>query len=222
MARWGGRNTWAKIGSIATSAAQNPRETITAAALAKGTMLDPAQYAFLGGVEAGGWERGTQSAETMSMTPLTGFLDSHTRADLMRGLITTGAAAGGAAGGAYAFGGEASYLAPTGASMFSAFAPSVGGAAAGAAIGAGAAAGGAAGLSYMERQNRGMNGDGEAPPTLNEANDPDLSAQFQRMRKAARALGRAGTIKYKGAGNLGGSTSLGDPLALTGVGSSQA
>lgn len=65
-------------------------------------------------------------------------------------------------------------------------------------------------------------GGGEAPPTLNEGNDPELAAQFQRMRKAARALGRAGTIKYKGAGNLGGSTSLGDPLALTGVGSSQA
>jgi hypothetical protein len=55
------------------------------------------------------------------------------------------------------------------------------------------------------------------PPDVNEANDPRMAEQFQRLRKAARGLGRAGTIKFKGAANLGGTDSLGDALALQGA-----
>jgi hypothetical protein len=55
-----------------------------------------------------------------------------------------------------------------------------------------------------------------APPTINEANDPNLQDQFKRMRAAARALGRAGTIKYKGTDNLGYGSTLGSGLSLSG------
>ena len=52
----------------------------------------------------------------------------------------------------------------------------------------------------------------EAPPTIDEANGPGLSEQFKRMRSAARALGRAGTIKGKGTGNFGGTLGSGGGL----------
>jgi hypothetical protein len=59
-----------------------------------------------------------------------------------------------------------------------------------------------------------------APPDLQQmyANDPATQSQFQRLRRAARMLGRAGTIKYKGSGSsLGlGDGMLGDQLSLIG------
>jgi L-alanine-DL-glutamate epimerase-like enolase superfamily enzyme len=54
-----------------------------------------------------------------------------------------------------------------------------------------------------------------APPDVNLANDPNQAQQFQRLRKAAMKLGRAGTIKYKGSSTLGlGETLLGDQMQL--------
>jgi hypothetical protein len=67
---------------------------------------------------------------------------------------------------------------------------------------------------------KGKDGGGGAttPPDINEANDPDTAAQFQRIRKAARMLGRAGTIKNKSAQTLGGGAdgeqTLGTQLAV--------
>lgn len=58
--------------------------------------------------------------------------------------------------------------------------------------------------------------DVESAPTIDETNDPNLAAQFKRMRAAARALGRAGTIKNKGAGTLGDSAPLGSNMTLQG------
>ena len=61
-------------------------------------------------------------------------------------------------------------------------------------------------------------GPGEAPPDINEANDPNLATQFQRLRRNARMLGRAGTIKYKGSSSLGyGGDSLGAQMSLGGA-----
>ena len=59
----------------------------------------------------------------------------------------------------------------------------------------------------------------ETPPDIAYANDPDTSAQFQRFRKSARMLGRAGTMKYKGSGSsLGlGEQMLGDQMSLIGA-----
>lgn len=59
----------------------------------------------------------------------------------------------------------------------------------------------------------------EIPPDLADMykNDPDTALQFARFRKAARALGRAGTIKSKGSSSLGmGDQVLGDQLSLVG------
>ena len=67
----------------------------------------------------------------------------------------------------------------------------------------------------------GNQSNAETPPDLAAmfANDPDTSAQFQRLRKSARMLGRAGTIKYKGSGSsLGlGEQMLGDQMSLIGA-----
>jgi len=58
-----------------------------------------------------------------------------------------------------------------------------------------------------------------APPDVNAANDPRLAEQFKRQRRAARMLGRAGTIKSKGASSsLGlGDSILGDSMSLMGA-----
>lgn len=91
-------------------------------------------------------------------------------------------------------------------------------------VGAGAAAGAlamplAAGADARYSGLMGGNqSQAEAPPDVNEANDPAMAAQFKRLRKAARSLGRAGTFKNKGAGtSLGlGDSVLGDQLSLIG------
>ena len=63
----------------------------------------------------------------------------------------------------------------------------------------------------------GKAGTGDTPPDINEANDPLQAQQFQRIRKAARLLGRGGTIKNKSQSNLGlGDQVLGDQLSLIG------
>lgn len=119
-----------------------------------------------------------------------------------------GGAAGGAAFGAGSIGSSALggqfILAPTAAGIGA----------------AGAAAGATAGYTLAAQSDAdyptGDTGSGTAPPDINESNDPDLAAQFKRIRKGARMLGRAGTIKYKGAANLGSGQTLGDDLALQG------
>lgn len=61
----------------------------------------------------------------------------------------------------------------------------------------------------------------ETPPDLADmyANDPNTSAQFSRLRKSARMLGRAGTFKNKGSASaLGlGEQILGDQMSLIGA-----
>jgi hypothetical protein len=75
------------------------------------------------------------------------------------------------------------------------------------------------GYKAYQKVNDGTNGQGvSSTPGTNTQNDPEQQAQFQRMRRAARMLGRAGTIKYKGSGSsLGlGDQMLGDQLSLIG------
>jgi hypothetical protein len=99
---------------------------------------------------------------------------------------------------------------------------SVAGASALTAGAAGAAAGaGAYGLYAGSRdQTYADTGAPTAQPGMNQMykNDPQQQQQFQRLRRAARMLGRAGTIKYKGSGSsLGlGEGMLGDQLSLIG------
>ena len=52
------------------------------------------------------------------------------------------------------------------------------------------------------------------PPDVNYANDPEAQMQFKRLRRAAALLGRAGTIRAKGAANLGSTQPLGTDMAL--------
>ena len=52
------------------------------------------------------------------------------------------------------------------------------------------------------------------PPDVNYANDPEAAMQFKRLRRAAALLGRAGTIRAKGASNLGSTQPLGTDMAL--------
>lgn len=124
-------------------------------------------------------------------------------------------------------GGAAAGAAPAGAAAGFGWTPAVSGSA-----WTGAAAGTAAGALAMplaagteakysgglfgSQTNSG--GSAEAPPDVNYANDPNTAAQFQRLRKASRALGRAGTFKNKGANSaLGlGDSVLGDQLSLIG------
>ena len=127
------------------------------------------------------------------------------------------ALAAGAVGGALT--GGVAYASPSaaaiGASPIAAVPGSVGGATA---IGAAAYAGFQSAANAMGGGS--SYGTGESPPTPDvvAANDPNQAAQFQRTRKAARALGRAGTFKFKGANSsLGlGDQMLGDQLALIG------
>jgi hypothetical protein len=88
----------------------------------------------------------------------------------------------------------------------------------GAPLAAGALAGGAAyaGGAAISNANQANRSAPTAPPDVNLANDPNQAQQFQRLRKAAMKLGRAGTIKYKGSSTLGlGETLLGDQMQLT-------
>jgi len=79
------------------------------------------------------------------------------------------------------------------------------------AIGAGSLAM-AAGYGVNSIGGRSAGGEDSPPPDINEANDPATAAQFQRIRKAARMLGRAGTIKNKSAQTLGGGSDGGQTL----------
>ena len=84
------------------------------------------------------------------------------------------------------------------------------------------AAGGAAyaGGQALANVNTTESYDTPSPPDVQDMykNDPQQAQQFQRLRKAARMLGRAGTIKYKGSSqSLGmGEGALGDSLSLIG------
>jgi hypothetical protein len=83
-------------------------------------------------------------------------------------------------------------------------------------VGASAATGAVAAypLAYQATADYPVAGSssGSPPPDINEANDPATAAQFQRIRKAARMLGRAGTIKNKSAQTLGGGADGGQTL----------
>jgi hypothetical protein len=113
----------------------------------------------------------------------------------------------GAAGGA-----AAGYVNPLAAAL--------GGTTATQAVATGALAGGAAALggyplAYQATADYPVSDGGSSgapPPDINEANDPATAAQFQRIRKAARMLGRAGTIKNKSAQTLGGGADGGQTL----------
>jgi hypothetical protein len=90
----------------------------------------------------------------------------------------------------------------------------------GAAAGTGALVAGGLYGGYAASTGPALNTDqsGSLPPDMAAmyANDPNTSAQFQRLRRAAAMLGRAGTIKYKGT-SLGGEGALGSELSLTGA-----
>lgn len=124
--------------------------------------------------------------------------------------LVSGAAGGAALGGAMSSGGglTAAQWAAQGSMAPGLLAPGTA-ALAGAAVGAGVYAGTQA-LNVASTPGISPT----APPDVQEKNDPSTAAQFLRMRKAARMLGRAGTIKNKGSADLGlGDQGLGTPLS---------
>ena len=172
---------------------------------------DIAGAAFAGSLSRGADGRTALSNAGGASADLASGVSGTQWADLaaFNAALIAGAATGGAAGGAF--------VSPAG---------TLYGASGGAAL-AGAGAGGAAYLGTNQiAQNQSGDYTGslsrrssaEAPPDVNEANDPNSAAQFTRLRKAARSLGRAGTFKNKGTGtSLGlGDSVLGDQLSLIG------
>jgi hypothetical protein len=154
--------------------------------------------AYLGGLQQGGWEGGNravsdmaQSPEDFWKSPQNRSMMAMTAAEIAAIALTAGAASGGLA-------------APglVGVNMV----PS----ATGYALAAGAVGTSAYGINSIGGGSAG--GAGAPPPDINEANDPATAAQFQRIRKAARMLGRAGTIKNKSAQTLGGGADGGQTL----------
>lgn len=89
----------------------------------------------------------------------------------------------------------------------------------GAGVGAGTLALANTGTAAYRAYKKEEDVDVSAPPDVNAANDPRLAEQFKRQRRAARMLGRAGTIKSKGvSSSLGlGDSILGDSMSLMGA-----
>jgi len=141
---------------------------------------------------------------------------SYAKENPMDLLAFNAALVAGAAGGAVAYGVPLS----AGAASGGVGSLSAGGLASMTAVPGGVLAGSAAysGLRKAGLKDQPVDG-AEIPPDLLDMykNDPAMAAQFMRQRKAARALGRAGTIKAKGAPSLGGDQPLGTQLALTGA-----
>jgi hypothetical protein len=165
--------------------------------------------AYLGGLQQGGWEGGNRATSDMASSPEDFWKSPQNRsmmaltvAEIAAIALTAGAAGPGIPGAAVGL--------PAGVT----FAPTAGGYA----LAAGAVGASAYGINSIGGGSAGV--DGAPPPDINEANDPATAAQFQRIRRAARMLGRAGTIKNKStASSLGGdgTQTLGTQLSVTGA-----
>ncbi len=174
--------------------------------------------AYLGGLQQGGWKGGERavtgladSPEDFWKSPQNRSMMALTAAEIAAIALSAGTAAGAiapAAGGGMTSAEIGALYAAQGMTAPAA-GLSLGG---GAAITGGALAAGASAYGISSIGGGSAGGAGEAPPDINEANDPATAAQFQRIRKAARMLGRAGTIKNKSAQTLGGGADGGQTL----------
>ena len=203
---WGG---WKKIGEAAKSAVSNPAVAMFANPL---IAQDVMGSAFAGSMARGADSRNALAASQAAPGSLATGGSAGEWADLA---AFNAALLAGGAGGALAAG--ASIPAGFGASGFGMTAGTS------AALGATAGASAYGASSALAQQAKadyataGGSGGGMAPPDVNEANDPAQAQQFLRIRKAARLLGRGGTIKNKSTSSLGlGDQVLGDQLSLIG------
>jgi hypothetical protein len=177
-------------------------------------------FAYLGGLQQGGWEGGNravsgmyQSPEDFWKSPQNRSMMALTAAEIAAIAATAGLATGAIGGvttatatGATLTAEEAAAVAGlSGVATTSASGLGIAGA-----IGAGSLAM-AAGVG-INSIGGSAGGPGAPPPDINEANDPKTAQQFMRIRKAARLLGRAGTIKNKSAKTLGGGADDGQTL----------
>jgi hypothetical protein len=178
---------------------------------------DIAGSAFAGALSHGADVRTAFQSAATSIPELASGGSSQQWTDLaiFNAALATGAFAGGATSGLM-------YASPASASVMGT-AGALGVVPGSVALGLGAGAAAYAGSQYVSSitgRDEGGDGNASSPPDVQQmtANDPDSGAQFQRLRKAARMLGRAGTIKYKGSGtSLGlGDQMLGDQLSLIG------
>jgi len=194
--------------SIGRSIERGFRQAVThplqASTAALSTSLYPitGTMAYLGGLQQGGFRRGADQAGALATNPNDFWSNPQNRsmmaltsAEIAAIALTAGAASGG-------------LTSASGATLV----PN----AAGYATAAGVTAAGAYGNRAMGA-SVGSGSDAVPPPDVNEANDPNAAQQFQRIRRAARALGRSGTIKSRSYSDLGlGEQLLGDQLSLIG------
>jgi hypothetical protein len=179
-----------------------------------GLSLLATPVAYLGGLQQGGWKGGIAKAEGAMGDPNEFWSDPANRSmmAMTAAEIAAIALSGGSAAGALGVGGTAGVSLGAGPAALAAL-PG-----AGVALAAGAGIQGQEALRQQAAEERAAN----APPDINEFNDPDTAAQFQRIRKAARMLGRSGTIKNKGksasvqtlGGGADGEQTLGTQLAV--------
>jgi hypothetical protein len=179
---------------------------------------DIAGAAFSGALSRGADPRAAFQQAALSPATLVGGGDTQQWADLasFNAAIAVGAAGGAFAAAPSAFSGTALGVIP--------FEGTVAGMGAVGSVGVGLAAGAGTYALTQSWANREGGGDLDAATASDQptqaqmaANDPDTSAQFQRLRKAARMLGRAGT--FRGGKTLGGpeGSLLGEQLSLTGT-----
>jgi hypothetical protein len=183
--------------------------------------------AYIGGLQQGGWKGGERavtgladSPEDFWNSPQNRSMMALTAAEIAAIAATGGLATGAIGGGTMATATGATLTASEAAAvagLTGVTATSASGLGIAGAIGAGSLAM-AAGYGVTAIGGGSAGGEGAPPPDINEANDPATAAQFQRIRKAARMLGRAGTIKNKSAKTLGGGAdgeqTLGTQLAV--------
>lgn len=169
-----------------------------------------APVAYLGGLQQGGWQGGTNAVNSLAgnNTDFWANPDNQQMMALTAAQITAAAATGGlaAGGGSLGLGYTAGGFGGVGMGTL--------GLTGGTAI----AATGALQAENIAKATSGS-GAGDIPPDLMDMykNDPAQAQQFMRLRRAAQQLGRAGTIKAKGSASLGGDQPLGTNLALTGA-----
>jgi hypothetical protein len=209
------RKAWKNTGDTLREATRNPRD-----ALALATAPLTASFAYLGGLQQGGFKGGSQAMSGVTdgewwSDPENQRMMALTAAEVAALAATAGAASGATVGGLSAA--QAASLGYGPATTASLTGTTLG-------LGTGLAAGGAAATSALALQSDSLSGGGNGqsslPPDMAAAyaNDPNEVAQFKRLRKAASMLGRAGTFKNKGlATSLGGEGALGSELSLTGV-----
>ena len=181
-------------------------------------MMTP--FAYLGGLQQGGWKGGQNQAYAINNDPAEFWNDPHNRAMMGRTAAEVALIAASAGMGITAAGGGGMTAAgATSVPSVAALSGPVltGGGLAAASVGAGTGAAALGAQTYTEAEAQRNRIAASAPPDVNEANDPATAQQFLRIRKAARMLGRAGTIKYKGTETLGGDgNNLGTSMGVAG------